>query len=295
MFYKLLNVYTRNFSFPHRGFKYFLKAANSLGIANRIYKKRLHDNFYMLLNPTEHIQQQLFWYGHYEKELGELLKKVVRPGDVFLDLGANIGYFSLLVAINSPSANIISFEPVKDLFQNMNDNISLNNIKNISTINAAAGEINEEKDLFISTPDNSGMSSFHQPENYSGKKESVKVVSIDEWFKTSALSKIDIIKLDIEGSELAALKGMKEVLQKQKPILIVEVNPETLLMFNLKPSDLYDYLNQLNFEGFLVLENDSFARLSQCEINQTTNVLFIHREKLNDYEKIELLPSLITP
>lgn len=294
MFYKLLNVYTRNFSFPHRGFKYFLKAAKSLGIANRIYKKRLHNNFYMLLNPTEHIQQQLFWYGHYEKELGELLKKIVRPGDVFLDLGANIGYFSLLVAINSPFANIISFEPVKDLFQNMNDNISLNNLKNISTINAAAGEISEEKDLLISTPDNSGMSSFRQPENYSGKKERVKVVPIDEWFKTSGLSKIDIIKLDIEGSELAALKGMKDVLQKQRPILIVEVNPETLSMFNLRPSDIYDYLKQLNFEGFLILDNGRFTRLSQPEINQTTNVLFIHREKLNDYEKLALPPSFIT-
>lgn len=294
MFYKLLNVYTRNFSFPHRGFKYFLKAAKSLGIANRIYKKRLHNNFYMLLNPTEHIQQQLFWYGHYEKELGELLKKIVRPGDVFLDLGANIGYFSLLVAINSPSANIISFEPAKDLFHYMNDNISLNNIKNVSAINAAAGEINEEKDLFISSPDNSGMSSFHQPENYSGKKERVKVLSMDEWFKTSGLSKIDIIKLDIEGSELAALKGMKEILQKQKPVLIVEVNPETLSMFNLRPSDIYDYLKQLNFEGFLILENGRFTHLSQPEINKTTNVLFIHREKLKGYEKLEILPSLIT-
>ena len=180
MFYKLLNVYTRNFSFPHRGLKYFLQAANSLGIANRTYKKRLHDNFYMLLNPTEHIQQQLFWYGYYEKELGDLLKKIVKPGDVFLDLGANIGYFSLLVANNSPSAKVISFEPVAGLFQNMNDNISLNNIKNILTVNAAVGEINEEKELFVSAPDNLGMSSFHQPANYSGKKERVKVVAIDD-------------------------------------------------------------------------------------------------------------------
>src|SRR6188474_142534 len=140
MFYKLLNVYTRNFSFPHRGLKYFLKAANLLGIADKVYKKRVHDNFYMLLNPMEHIQQQLFWYGYYEKELGDLLKKAIKPGDVFLDLGANIGYFSLLVAKNLPSVKVISFEPVLGLFQSMNDNISLNNIKNITTVNAAAGE-----------------------------------------------------------------------------------------------------------------------------------------------------------
>jgi len=286
MFYKLLNVYTRNFSFPHRGLKYFLKAANSLGIANRTYKKRLHDRFYMLLNPTEHIQQQIFWYGYYEKELGYLLKKIVKPEDVFLDLGANIGYFSLLVANNSPSVKVISFEPVAGLFQNMNDNISLNNIKNISTVNAAVGEISEENELFVSAPDNLGMSSFHQPENYSGKKEKVKVVAIDDWVKTSGLSKIDVIKLDIEGSELAALKGMKEVLQKQKPVLIVEVNPETLSMFNLKPSDIYDHLKQLHFEGFLILENAKLEHLNHVEINQTTNALFIHKDKKRKYPEL---------
>jgi FkbM family methyltransferase len=283
MFYKLLNVYTRNFSFPHRGLKYFLKVANSLGIANRIYKKRLHGNFYMLLNPTEHIQRQLFWYGYYEKELGDLLKKIVKPGDVFLDLGANIGYFSLLAANNLPSVKVISFEPVAGLFQNMNDNISLNRIRNITTVNAAVGEMSGEKELFVSAQDNLGMSSFHQPENYSGKKERVKVETIDDWFKTSGLSKIDIIKLDIEGSELAALKGMKEVLQKQKPVLIVEINPETLSMFNLQPSDICDYLRQLNFEGFLILEDSGLEHLNQQEIGQITNVLFIHNEKINSY------------
>ena len=286
MFYKLMNVYTRNFSFPHRGLKYFLKAANFLGIANRTYKKKIHDNFYMLLNPTEHIQQQLFWYGYYEKEVGDLLKRSVKPGDVFLDLGANIGYFSLLVANISPSAKVISFEPVAGLFQNLNDNIALNNIKNISTINVAVGEINEEKELFISYRDNLGMSSFHQPENFSGKTERVRVVTIDDWFETSGLPGIDIIKLDIEGSELAALKGMNEVLQEQKPVLIVEINPGTLSMFNLKPSDINDHLKQLYFEGFLILENGRLTHLSQTEINQTTNVLFIHKDKKKEYAQL---------
>jgi hypothetical protein len=68
MFYKLLNVYTRNFSFPHRGLKYFLKAANSLGDCKQDVQKKASRYFYMLLNPMEHIQQQLFWYGYYEKE-----------------------------------------------------------------------------------------------------------------------------------------------------------------------------------------------------------------------------------
>lgn len=283
MFYKLMNVYTRNFSFPRRGLKYFLKAANSLGIANRTYKKKLDDNFYMLLNPSEHIQQQLFWYGYYERELGILMKKIVRTNDVFLDIGANIGYFSLLVAAGWPSSKVFSFEPVNKLFQQLNKNISINHFSNITPVNAAVGQINEEKEIFLSAPGNMGMSSFQQPENYSGKKEKVKVMAIDHWFKTSGLTNIDLIKLDVEGSELAALKGMNEVLQKQRPALVIEINPETLSMFSLKPFEVCNYLNQLNFDGFIITENGHLQNLHPNEIRQTTNVLFIHHEKLISY------------
>jgi len=286
MFYKLLNVYTRNFSFPHRGLKYFLKVATSLGIADKAYKKRLHNNFYMLLNPTEHIQQQLFWYGCYEKELGDLLKKMLRPNDVFIDIGANIGYFSLLSATISPSVKVISFEPVKDLFQKMKENFSINNSKNIVAINTAVGETNEQHELFLSAPDNLGMSSFHQPENYSGRKEKVEVIVFDDWFKTSGLTKIDLIKLDIEGSELAALKGMRAVLIEQRPVLIVEINPKTLSLFGLKPLDICNYLIQLNFEVFLISENGRLKHLISNEINQTVNVLFIHTDKKNEYPEL---------
>src|SRR5205809_6618149 len=286
MFYKLLNVYTRNFSFPHRGLKYFLKVAKALGIANKIYTKKLHSNFYMFLDPTDHIQCHLFWYGYYEKELGDLLKKMRRPNDVFIDIGANIGYFSLFYATVAPTVKVISFEPVKDLFQKMNENISINECKNIVTINVAVGELNEQNELFLSANDNLGMSSFQQPENYSGKMEKVQVVAIDDWFKTSGLTKIDLIKLDIEGSELAALKGMKAVLQEQRPALVVEINPETLSRFDLKPFDIYNYLNHLNFDKFLISENARLEHLDSNEVNQTINVLFIHQDKKNEYPEL---------
>jgi len=286
MFYKLLNVYTRNFSFPHRGLKYFLKVAKSLGIADRVYKKRLHNSFYMLLNPTEHIQQQLFWYGYYEKELGDLLKKMLRSNDVFIDIGANIGYFSLLSASISPSVKVISFEPVKDLFEKMNENFSINDNKNIVAINVAVGEMNEQRELYLSAPDNLGMSSFYQPENYSGRNEKVEVIAFDDWFKTSGLTKIDLIKLDIEGNELAALKGMSAVLENQKPALIVEINPETLSQFGLKPLDILNYLNQFNFDGFLISENGRLVHLNSNEVNQTINVSFIHKDKKNSYPEL---------
>ncbi len=288
MFYKLLNAYTRQFSFPNKGLKYFLKMSDRLGIADRTYTKKLPDKFYMQLNPTEHIQQQLFWYGYYEKSLGDVLKNIIKPGDVFLDIGANIGYFSLLIANNVPTAKVISFEPVREIFESLKGNIAINNIKNVTAFNAAIGELKEEKELFISGLDNLGMSSFQQPENFSGKKETVQVLTIDEWFERAGLAKIDVVKLDVEGSELPALKGMKEILQNFKPIVIVEINPETLSMFGLAPDDIYNYLSKFNFDSFLIAETGKLKKLEAGNINEPVNVLFVH------HQKIELLSSLIT-
>jgi FkbM family methyltransferase len=288
MFYKLLNAYTRQFPFPQRGLKYFLKIADKMGIADKSYIKRLPDNFLMQLNPTEHIQQQLFWYGYYEKALGDILKKIIKPGGVFIDIGANIGYFSLLIANNVPTAKVISFEPARDIFLKLKENISINNIKNITPFNAAIGEMNEEKELFISGADNLGMSSFQQPENFSGKKEIVQVLTIDDWFKRAGLAKIDVIKLDVEGSELSALKGMSEVLQSFKPMVIVEINPETLAMFGLKSATIHNYLDKFNFKGFIISEAGELTKIGENEINETVNVLYAHNEKM------ELLSSMVT-
>ena len=284
MFYKLLNAYTRRFSFPRRGLKYFLKAAKWLGIENKTYSKRLANNFYMQVNPSEHIQQQLFWYGYYEKELGDLIKKILKPGDVFLDIGANIGYFSLLAAKHEPTAKIISFEPVSSVFKILEENISRNAAKNVKAVNAAASDKNGRREIYLSVEDNIGMSSFQKPENYSGKTEDVKVITIDEWFRSSGLAKVDKIKLDVEGSELAAVKGMQEILQNFKPSVIVEINPETLLPFGLKPADIFSYFSQLNFSAFLILKTAELKKMSSYQTADTNNVLFIHNEKIKLYD-----------
>jgi FkbM family methyltransferase len=280
----MLNVYTRNFSFPHRGLKYFLALAKRFGLADKTYLKKLPEGFYINLNPSEHIQQQLFWYGYYEKELGNMIKKVLNPGDVFFDVGANIGYFSLLAATSDPTVKVVAFEPVKDLFQKLERNVLVNGLKNIIVVHTAVGEINEEKEIFLAGNNNLGMSSFHQPENYSGRKEKVKVLALDDWFQTLGLSRLDLIKLDIEGSELNALKGMRNMLEKFKPLLLIEINPDTLSMFGLIPKNIYDYLNQLNFDGYIIDEKGRLTEFTKNKITQTANTLFAHEDRKFQYD-----------
>ena len=245
------------------------------------YIKRTNDNFLMNVNPEEHIQQHIFWYGNYESELNQFLKRVIKPGDIFFDCGANIGYFSLLAA--RYGATVFAFEPVNTTFQKLIANLALNNSQRIFPIKMAVGNISGEKEIYLSGEENIGMSSFMHPENYAGLSESVQVTRLDDWIAGSDIHNIDIIKLDIEGSELSALQGMKVTLEKNKPLVISEINPETLLQFEINPSDIINFMFDLNFECYVIFDGGKLRIKGSGRINQTINVLFIHPEKKASY------------
>jgi FkbM family methyltransferase len=282
MFYKLLNSYVQNFGFPKRGLKYFLKAMRIFDIADKVYLKKLPGNIIMNLKPEEHIQQQLFWYGEYEKPLGIVLKRLLHPDSTFLDIGANIGYFSLLAARSAPDGYIVSFEPVSYLFEAFENNVRLNSITNIKSIKAAVSEKEETRLIYLSDMDNTGMSSFQKPENYSGKNEMVKVVSIDSWFSNSGLTKVDLIKIDVEGNELAVLKGMKETVTVFQPHILLELNPETLSYFSLTPADILSYITEWPYKLFLITTSGKLKLLDTGDVKETINLALIHTARFEE-------------
>jgi FkbM family methyltransferase len=259
--YKLINFYTQRFSFPHRGWKYFKRCLQWLRIDNRDYRKRLPNGTFMMVNPSEHMQQQLFWYGYYEPAVVSVLEKNVQPDWVILDIGAHIGYFTLLAAKLAPQGKVFAFEPVNGLFQKLEHHLKDNNLQNVTAINAAVSAIESTTTIYVSDDENTGMSSLQQPENFSGKTESIKTISIDSWFQQDRLN---LVKIDVEGNELNVLKGMRQTIEKYKPALIIEVNPATLAYFKLTPADIFNYMqglgysnHQIDKENYLFLLKDS--------------------------------------
>jgi FkbM family methyltransferase len=283
MFYKLVNTYSRHFPFPRRGLKYFISLMKHTGIYGKTFHKKMPGNFYMYLNPQEHIQQQLFWYGSYESEIGELLTRIIKAGDVFLDVGANIGYFSLLVAKTEPAAKVFAFEPSSHAFEKLEKHIKDNDLKNIVAINAAVGENDETGILFLADADNEGMSSLKEPENYSGKKQEIKIISPDNWFIRSGLEIISIIKIDVEGSELAALKGMKNIIAEFHPLIVTEINPQTLSLFGLKKEDIFRFIYGFRYEIYCIEKGGGIRKYVKSEEDKVENVLFIDQDKILNY------------
>jgi hypothetical protein len=125
------------------------------------------------------------------------------------------------------------------------------------------------------------MSSFYKPENYSGKSEMAKVIPFDKWIMNSVIKKIDLIKISTEGSELAVLKGMKEVTKGYLPLIIVELNPFTLSRFSLKTVDVISYLHEFTYDIFRITEKGRLIKFDSDNVNDTINLLLVPSAKSN--------------
>lgn len=163
-------------------------------------------------------------YGSFEEqELHEVIKNV-KNGSVFFDIGANVGLYSLVVANNFTRMEIYAFEPIPDTMKELKDNLMKNNLQGntIHLVDSAVSNYNGVADI---------TSDFHGS-NYITTADSkinhisVPCISIDTFVKINNITKIDFIKIDVEGKEDLVLEGAIESISKFKPTILVELTKE---------------------------------------------------------------------
>lgn len=216
----------------------------------RLFEKKLPQGFRMWLTPFEHQQQQLLWYGQYDSHITRYLEESLKPGNTFLDIGANIGYYSLVAGTLDPAIRVIAIEPVQSNFEKLKSHLQKNGIDQANAYHLAVGSVPGKVTLFHAGPENEGMSALHPPENHTGTQEQVEMIVLDSWEVTKSLTRIDLVKIDTEGNEIEVLKGMKELIHKYRPRIILECNPETLASFGETPITL---LKECEVLGYTIL------------------------------------------
>lgn len=170
------------------------------------------DNILLNVRLNDWIQQQLYFLGDYEKSEIDYLYQTLKKDDVFIDIGANIGLFSLNAAkIVGENGQVYAFEALPQNYEHCLAHIKINSFKNITLENLAISDKEGFIEMLFNEDDNNvGMASAYL-KNYSSK-EKVKCINIDDYIANLNLSRIDLIKLDIEGGEYNALLGMEEAL-----------------------------------------------------------------------------------
>jgi len=207
--------------------------------------------FSMIVDPKRDLglEKKIYFTGEYETGTLRVLKGILQNKGVFLDIGANIGLYSLYVSYYFPEIKIFSFEPLNSAHDILAENIRLNEFKNIETFNYALGS--QRESLYIHEHEYERGSSFitSKPTN-----EEISLFSLDELYENLTSEKISAIKVDVEGFELEVLKGGENIIfKKHRPIIIVECSD----LRNYHKATKDDIFELMSNYGYVLYKSDS--------------------------------------
>ena len=171
-----------------------------------------------------------------EKELEVIMQLLPKRGN-FIDIGANIGWHSLVIAKKLKKIKVHAFEPIKKTYKFLTQNIKLNSINNIKSYNF--GFYNENKKIsFYTYKEGSVNSSIKNLSKRSTVMLEKSYVKIFDHFVSRNKLKVDFIKCDVEGAELFVFLGAKKVLLKDKPIVFCEMLRKWCKKFEYHPNEI---------------------------------------------------------
>ncbi len=166
-----------------------------------------------------------FATGVAERPLQGALARELRPGATFFDIGANVGYVTLIAArLVGPSGRVVAFEPVPENVAAIRENLALNGIDWVEVHETAVARERGQAALIVS--DVSAFSRLASVNVPTGARETidVQVLSVDEFMAAPGAPVPDVIKIDVEGAELEVLEGMRETIAAHWPVILCEVH-----------------------------------------------------------------------
>jgi FkbM family methyltransferase len=187
--------------------------------------------------------------NQYEPGVSACLKKILKPGMVFCDVGANFGIFTLFASkIVGPTGRVFAFEPVKSNRDVLERNIERNDARNVIVSEKAVSDSVGIARIFLSR-DAGCHSISSEPPNFNGNHIDVDVVRLD---KIKEIDKIDVLKIDVEGAELEVLSGLGDL---QVKYVILEFNGEMISRKGISGPEFLEQLNKFGFESISNLDD----------------------------------------
>lgn len=242
-------------------------------------------------NQTNYLTKLIFWEGGYERfEYTGIFIKLIKKVGSFYDIGANIGYYSLLAAMENKEIKVVGFEPATGPLFYFRENVRINNYTNIKVESLALShkegeiefyEIRNKKYKYLehNLAGESNAGSNTTGRNFVVNK--VKTSTLDNYVKANQVNTIDLIKMDTEGTENLILEKAGVVLREMKPIIICET------LFNTIEPELEIIMKSYGYEFYNHLETglqkqDSIIRK---ENNGVSNCFFVHPSKFHLIEE----------
>jgi len=219
---------------------------------------RTTEGLELLCSSEDLIQSTIMYFGMWDPHITRYLRERLRPGDVLIDVGANIGYYTLLGSrLVGPAGRVVAIEASPRTFGALRDNIRRNAAQNVRAVNAAASRWRGSVQVFAGTPDNIGGTSIMP--RHGAAEATVDAFPLAELLTSDELSAASVIKIDVEGAEADVLRGLLDSahLLGEETEIIVEVTPDWLTGSDSSPESL---LNEFRGLGFNTYELRTLSR-----------------------------------
>jgi FkbM family methyltransferase len=191
---------------------------------------RTRHGFRIPVNTSDIHQRYLYVFGHWEPNLTAWLVRTLRPGDGFIDVGANLGYFAMLAGrLVGDGGQVLAVEASPSMYARLLGNLSLNAIGNVRAVQAAVGDRRGELTFYQPKPGNPcAVTSF--PAQTGRAEFRVAAAALPQLATAAELAAARVIKVDVEGGEHAVSTGLAPALAALRPDveLVIEVNPDVL-------------------------------------------------------------------
>lgn len=240
-------IFGFGFMKPHF-FGVYTRLIKPYNLFDKVVRTRRIEGIEYVLDLSDWIQLNLYVLGSYETDDLRLMAQYLKTDSVFLDIGANIGLFSLNASKIIKTGEILAFEPMSKNFNKLTEHIKINNIKSIKAFKKAVSDRHSLLTIYTDANDkNNGMASVYGDTN--AGHERVEAVCLDDFLRTQNISRLDFIKIDIEGYELPALNGLKNTIRQHQPVILIEIDANILKQTPFKQEDIVTFFNELGYKA----------------------------------------------
>lgn len=182
------------------------------------------DDLLINLDTASFIEWSIFFFGYYEPEVSQLVKRVVGKGQVAFDVGANIGCHTLLLGkAVGESGRVVAVEPCPPVYEKLRANICLNRMAHVQACQCALSDVPGKLALHIAAADvpNQGMSSLY-PNQELSSEVLVDVQTLDDIMQRKECNRLDFIKIDTEGNDGKVIVGGERSIREHRPYVLFE-------------------------------------------------------------------------
>jgi len=237
----------------------------------------------MFLAPKGRYPSPDMVVDRYEQATTKLFRQLIQPGMVVVDVGANVGYFTLLAAeLAGSSGTVYAFEPEPNNYALLKKNIQLNSYSNIQPIETAVSNERGSTQLYLSAMDNGSHSIYGMAARGVTETHLVATTTLDAFLEGEGWPKVDLVKIDVEGAEIRVLDGMERLCERSPDFnLIIEYCPVLINATGAKPSDLLDKLASMNLKVRFVDEKNGVMAPEAADLDLITAKLLKQETYMN--------------